>query len=268
MNPLARIDHAHTARQYGAIAPHYQDWSTLPWREVVDLQGRYLDGLLLKQGIAAPARVLDLGCGKGTQMFGLAAHGHLCTGVDLSDVLIEQGKALADSFPNGNSVSWICGDLLQVRGLLSETPSFDAAISFGNSLPLLGSLENIRTALAQACGLLRPGGLIVLTGMDYAEARAQKPHVIQHGPITVDREGVWVETAEWMENGAQYISHVAFAYTRPEYAFKAYPFTLLHALTGVELRAALESAGFKDVSIETRGRGGLESFYICTAVKA
>lgn len=267
MNPFARVDYAHTARQYSAISLHYQDWATLPWREIVSLQGKHLHGRFQKHGLASSSRVLSLACGKGTQIFGLAGFGYDCTGIDLSDALIEQARALAPTFDNGQSVQFICDDILKAKDLLHDAPPFDAVTCFGNSLALLGSLDNIRICLNGAASLMRSGGLLVLTGMDYTAYRDSRPHIIQHGPITIDREGSWVETAEWMDDGTQYVSYVTFTYTRPQYDVKHYPFTLLYALTEVELRSCLSAAGFDDIAIETRQHGDSTNLYVCTARK-
>ena len=54
------------------------------WRESVRRQGEILDGPILGELGDAPQSVLDCTCGIGTQVIGLALHGHVVCGTDIS----------------------------------------------------------------------------------------------------------------------------------------------------------------------------------------
>jgi SAM-dependent methyltransferase len=260
---LNRVDYHATARQYSAMAAHYDDWAADGWRGIVDKQGAHLDALLKRNGFGGACSVLNITCGRGTQLFGLAALGHGCTGLDLSDGQLALARAAAKHLPRGETITWVAGDAVQASRHVDA--HFDCVISFGNSLPLLGALENIRAALDEACTLMKPGGLLVLTGMDYTSRRVERPHIIQSGPIAGGR-GVWMETAEWAHE-AQYVSHLTFAYTAPEFGVKHYPFPLLYALTAAELQGLLEAGGFENIVIKSREDLKMRDFYQCTARK-
>ncbi len=57
----------------------------------------------------APCRVLDLGSGQGRNAIWLAARGHSVTAVDISDVAVDQGRALAEKA--GVDVEFVAADL-------------------------------------------------------------------------------------------------------------------------------------------------------------
>ncbi len=59
----------------------------------------------------APCRVLDLGSGQGRNSIWLAARGHQVTGVDVSDVAIEQAAEIAAGV--GVEVEFIAADLME-----------------------------------------------------------------------------------------------------------------------------------------------------------
>jgi hypothetical protein len=63
-----------TATFYDRLAPHYHllygDWDA-----AITRQGDALSDLLVAQGIAPGAPILDAACGIGTQSIGLARHG-------------------------------------------------------------------------------------------------------------------------------------------------------------------------------------------------
>ena len=77
-----------------------------------DLQGAYhevkkmIDWLGLKQG----AEVLDLCCGMGRHSMALAEFGYDVTGVDLSEVLLNEAVKLDE----GKQVTWLHGDMREV----------------------------------------------------------------------------------------------------------------------------------------------------------
>ncbi len=101
-----------------------------------------LDGL-------SPRRVLDLGCGQGRNAVWLAAQGHRVTGLDVSDIGIEQARRLATSV--GVDVTF---DIADVVGEWQPTAQYDLVLLSYLQLPP----EMRRSAHAKAVAALAPGG--------------------------------------------------------------------------------------------------------------
>jgi methyl halide transferase len=64
---------------------------------------------VIEESNIQPCRVLELGCGTGTNAILLAERGFEVTAVDLSPLAIEQAKRKAAEA--GVDVDWICGDV-------------------------------------------------------------------------------------------------------------------------------------------------------------
>lgn len=87
----------------------YETGST-PWDS--GLPSAELRRVIDETGIQ-PCRVLELGCGTGTNAVLLAQLGFQVTAVDLSPLAIEQAEAKAEQA--GVDVSWICGDVCSIE---------------------------------------------------------------------------------------------------------------------------------------------------------
>ena len=103
-----------------------------------------------------PFRVLDAGCGQGTQAIALARLGHQIVGVDLSDALLETAREAAAAEPDDvrRRLHFVAGDLLALTD--DHAGRYDVVCCHGVAMYLL-SLPETAAALARAC---RPGGLI------------------------------------------------------------------------------------------------------------
>lgn len=106
---------------------------------------RFLDRTLP----AAPARVLEVGCGDGRVAAALASRGHVVTALDESIVL-------APGAGDAAAVAWVESNFLFYEGAADGTP-FDAVL-FTRSLHHMTPLDR---AVEKAASLLRPGGLLV-----------------------------------------------------------------------------------------------------------
>ena len=102
-------------------------------------------------GDAPPGRVLDLGCGQGRNAIWLAELGHEVTGIDQSDVAIEQARALA--VEAGVAITFLAADLVDWA---PEPEAFDIVL-----LSYL-QLEAARRVIAhhKAVEALAPGGTL------------------------------------------------------------------------------------------------------------
>ena len=94
------------------LASHWNDryaLATTPWDSGIPSQELRLR---LQETKLPPCRVLELGCGTGTNAVCLADLGFEVTAADCSDVAIQQGRALADS--RNLDVNWLCGDVCDI----------------------------------------------------------------------------------------------------------------------------------------------------------
>lgn len=125
-----------------------------------ELVTRQLAAYLRPPSEASRLRVLDVGCGQGTQALRLAWQGFDVTGVDLSDELLDVARRAAAGEPEevADRIRFERGDLLALDPGLAGR--FDVVCCQGE-LMYLPSLADGVAALVRAA---RPGGLIsVLT---------------------------------------------------------------------------------------------------------
>ena len=102
---------------------------------------------------AAPADVLDLGCGTGMLALPAAELGHRVRGVDLSTGMLDRARHRASA--QGLALTLEVGDAERPGG---EPASVDAVVS----RLLFWTLRDPAALLASARRLLRPGGLFVV----------------------------------------------------------------------------------------------------------
>lgn len=104
-------------------------------------------------------RILDVGCGQGTQLLHLARRGHLLTGLDSSATLLEdlQRTLDAESRDIRERVRLIHGDAERAMDLLAPA-SFDGVLCHG-VLMYFSDPDPLLHALAR---VVAPGGLVSL----------------------------------------------------------------------------------------------------------
>lgn len=105
----------------------------------------------------ARGRVLDVGAGAGRATLALRARGHEVVALDTSPGAIEacRRRGLTEVFPG----------TVEDLAAAGEEP-FDTALMLGNNLGLLGSPERAGEFFAALGAVLRPGGVVVGTGLD------------------------------------------------------------------------------------------------------
>lgn len=112
----------------------------------------------LAQHVPQPqSRVLDVGCGQGTQAIRLARQGHQVTGVDPSVELLERARASTEAEPREvrERLSWRRGDLFT-----AQDEGWDLVCCHG----VLMYLPDLQAAITALVRLIRPGGVVsVLT---------------------------------------------------------------------------------------------------------
>ena len=134
-------------RQFGAVAERYAASFT-------HSQGPDLDRLVAWARAAAPATVLDAGCGTGHTALALAAAGIRTTALDLTAEMLAQGRRLADE--RGLDVRFEQGD---VEDLPWADGRFDALASRLAAHHFPDPARAVREFLR----VVRPGGRIWLS---------------------------------------------------------------------------------------------------------
>ncbi|HEU5418936.1 MAG TPA: methyltransferase domain-containing protein [Streptosporangiaceae bacterium] len=116
-------------------------------------------------------RVLDIGCGQGTQVVRLARRGHQVTGLDSSEALLgdlEQGLGGEDSAVRGR-VRLVRGEARQVTSLLAGE-TFDVVLCHGVLMYVADPAE----LLDPIAAVIAPGGLVSLLVRN-GDALAMRP---------------------------------------------------------------------------------------------
>jgi S-adenosylmethionine-dependent methyltransferase len=119
-------------------------------------------------------RVLDIGCGQGTQAVRLARRGHLVTGLDGSASLLAGfGRSLrSEPGPVRDRVRLVHGDALSTADLFAPA-SFDAVLCHG----VLMYLPGPGPVLAAIARVIAPGGLVSLLVRN-GDALAMRPALL------------------------------------------------------------------------------------------
>ncbi|MEV1171002.1 class I SAM-dependent methyltransferase [Nonomuraea sp. NPDC049784] len=110
---------------------------------------------------AAPADLLDVGCGTGSLSVLLAAAGHRVTGVDLAPRMIDQSRAKLSAA--GLAGRFLVGDA-------AAPPTGQERFDVVLCRHVVWTLPDPRAALREWAGRLRPGGLLVLVEGRWGEA--------------------------------------------------------------------------------------------------
>jgi SAM-dependent methyltransferase len=137
------------------------------------------------QYVEPGARVLDCACGTGTLAVGLALRGHDVVATDASAAMVARTRHLAEA--NGVRLdASVCGwEELLPRGWHD---AFDVVFCVGNSLPHAVGAGARRAALRAMAGVLRPGGLLVVTSRTWEQVRAGGTR-LQVADRLVERDG-------------------------------------------------------------------------------
>jgi len=104
----------------------------------------------------AGKRVLEIGCGIGTDTINFARAGAEVTAVDLSEKSLELARKRAELF-GLNNITFIQADVEQLTRTMTAK-DFDLVYSFG----VIHHTPNPEIGLAQMAALLRPGGTLKL----------------------------------------------------------------------------------------------------------
>ena len=128
------------------------DWDAQAYDARFGFVGRYGDDLLDLLDVQEGERVLDLGCGTGTLALLLAEEGYAVDGVDFSPEMVRRAEAKA---AGTTGVTFVVADA-------ASPPLSAATYDVVLCRHVLWALPDPAAALARWCGLLAPGGRVVL----------------------------------------------------------------------------------------------------------
>jgi methyltransferase type 11 len=134
-------------------------------------------------------RVLDVGAATGNLAAYLRGKGLEVTAIDLSDSLIAKAGE--------KGVEVLRRDMLTI----GELPGgYDAIVNIGNTLPHLGSLDEVASFLRQAYGRLRPGGKLIVQMVNFSRYLAQRKGDYLGDLPLIDKPGVRFERSYYLKD--------------------------------------------------------------------
>jgi SAM-dependent methyltransferase len=122
----------------------------------------------LLEPLGPGARVLDCACGTGPVAVGLARRGLDVAATDASGAMVRRTRELAAGHGVALDARRCAWDELERQGFAP----FDAVLCVGNSLTHAPGQSARRRALRAMAGVLRPGGLLVVTSRNWERVRA------------------------------------------------------------------------------------------------
>jgi glycine/sarcosine N-methyltransferase len=135
------------------------------WNKAIEQQGEALNSVILNFVGSAPLSILDVSCGIGTQILGLAALGHQVTASDLSAAAVD--RARKETVSRGLNITFKVADMRHCAE--THGSGFDVVLSADNSLPHLPGEDEIRIALQGFYRCLRQDGVAIVNLRDYRE---------------------------------------------------------------------------------------------------
>ncbi|MBX2808792.1 MAG: class I SAM-dependent methyltransferase [Cellvibrionaceae bacterium] len=107
---------------------------------------------LYPRAFSTPARVLEVGCGRGSMSSHFCERGWRCSLLDYSQSVLDIAKTIFRT--NGHQAEFISGD---ARALPFADNSFDITVSIG----LLEHFENVDDIINEQYRVLKPGGVFL-----------------------------------------------------------------------------------------------------------
>lgn len=230
------------AELYDSLAPFYH-LIFESWDASIARQAAALDSIIRTYGLPGASTVLDVACGIGTQVLGLAALGYDVTASDLSLGAVD--RARAEAAQRRLAIDFSVADMRAAYEHHART--FDVVLCADNSLPHLLTDRDILQAFEQFLACTRPGGLCIVSVRDYA--------ALEHGGVQLRPYGVRTEGGTrfllfqvWEWHGSLYDMH--FYVVRDPGAGDCEAHVMratYYAVSIPELLTMMASAGFERV---------------------
>ena len=240
---MAREAMTNERRVLRQTGPPSTTWFFPDWEASITRQAAILDRLIRREWGPEVTSVLDVSCGIGTQVVGLAQLGYDVTASDLAPEAIE--RARREAATRGLHINFSVADMRQARE--HHRREFDVLISCDNSVPHLLNDRQIRDAFCSFYHCIRPGGGCLITVRDYDWEDQSAVKVIPYG----------VRQA----NGRKYFAFQVWEYEGSQYDLSMYLVedqggeegithifrTRYYAISTQRLEELLREAGFRDV---------------------
>lgn len=229
---------------YNSVNPVY-DFLFANWRRVVLDQEAWL-GPLIERGPedSEALRILDVTAGIGTQAIALALRGHVVTALDRSERALARARAEAEHF--GVLIDCCIADMRDLTCISDRT--FDVAVSMGNSLCVLQTLDELVLALTHVRQKLRSDGRFFIGIRDYRAA--VRDRVSFDGPVIgCDVTGYRIAHQMWTWlDDRRYLLHIYLDRQAASAAWTPEVFrSVIRAILPDEIESALGLAGFSRV---------------------
>lgn len=144
---------AETVRAFDGVAEEYHQ-TNVDNPILMQMRGRVM--ATLQRHVRSGARVLDLGCGPGTDHPAMVAHGYRVTGVDASPDMVREASQRAAHIGVVGAPQVFCSSIQRLRGL--GLGPFDAVLSNFGPLNCVPDLPDVA---AQIHDVLAPRGIVV-----------------------------------------------------------------------------------------------------------
>ena len=214
------------------------------WERSMERQATVLSAILQRNcGLTTMASVLDCACGIGTQSLGLARLGFQVSGCDLSPRAIERARVEASR--RNLNIQFLVANMLDLKCLANS--QFDAVICMDNSLPHLGSPEQLLQAAKQIRSMLRSGGCLMASIRDYDRLIEERP--VLEGPSFYSDNGqrrIVFQIWEWFDD-RRYVFHLYITRQLEKEWQTFHTAGHYRAIRRDELTTILSQAGFKDI---------------------
>jgi SAM-dependent methyltransferase len=170
---------------FDEFQPYYD--LMVDWERRLAHEAPFLQRVLAR---AKARRVLDCACGTGRHARLLARWGLEVEGTDLAPAMVRQARQAAAA--EGASARFAVADFTELAD--STAGRFDAVLCTGNSLPLAGSADRVRRAVAGMHRALVPRGIVLIQCLNYA--RLPEGVNVYRGPrarLVEDREVLFLK---------------------------------------------------------------------------
>ena len=140
---------------YQSIAPYYDFiFPSSP------MQVRFVESVT---GKPANKRILEAGCGTGNLALQLAGEGAFVDGIDIDSEMIAYAREKSGDVPQ---VRFSPYDILKISEKWASS-SFDAVVSFGNTIVHLNDLGQVKLFFSEVMTVLKPGGFLMVQIINY-----------------------------------------------------------------------------------------------------